>query len=102
LVSFFSKQLIIAGVVSSEIVSPTILVSNIALGKPTIGSSQYETHRTDYAPAGVTDGIIHADLTYGSCFHSLRELNPWVLIDLEGNYVLYWVEIYPRMECCGG
>ncbi len=72
------------GVARSLYASP-----NVALGKPVTASSRWAG-----TPAGqeVVDG--NTGGTFG--IHTQTEENPWVAIDLGGNYALYEARIYNR------
>lgn len=77
-------------------------VSNIALGKPAIGSSVYELKEPDFLAASkATDGIKHQDTWFGSTFHSKKDYQPWWMVDLQGVYSIDHVVVINRMDCCG-
>ena len=78
----------------------SILAKNVALGKPVTVSNVYTGHNADkHSPTNVNDGvIIYKDMFPDMCDITDKVQNPWVMIDLEGDYYLDFVVLYRRND----
>lgn len=74
--------------------SPT----NIALGKPTQQSSDYNSYYlASLAVDGNTSGNLLRD---NSATHTKTETNPWWEVDLQSNHNINQIKVYGRTDCC--
>lgn len=72
--------------------------NNVALNKPVFQSSKY---RPENDANKTVDGNRDDNYFHGSCTHTLHEVQPWIVVDLEGEYEIVGVEIVNRGDCCG-
>ena len=70
--------------------------TNLALGKPTVQSSQFEGGSSNKAVDGNTNGVWSS----GSVTHTNLEDNPWWQVDLSARSALDFVRIWKRTDCC--
>ena len=70
---------------------------NLALGKPTRQSSQYQ----DAGPNRAVDGNRNTNLHASSCSHTLNTKGSWWQVDLEAVYEIRDVVITNRADAAG-
>ncbi len=72
---------------------------DLALGKKTMQSSTFGPGTSEVAVNGKINQIFNYDKwESNSVTHTLSEVNPWWEVDLEGDYILRRIEIYPRVD----
>ena len=73
--------------------------NNLALRKPVYQSSLgWYNHG---GPQTAVDGILDTDYWHRSCTQTQNETSPWLLVDLEEEYLVQRVKITNRGDCCG-
>jgi hypothetical protein len=66
-------------------------------GCPTTSSSVYPSH-FNYSPSKIVDGNLADD--YNNLFVTEKDLNPWVLIDMQQTVSVTMVRVYNANVCC--
>lgn len=72
-------------------IPPQHMLEDAALGKPTYSSS---IHSGAFPTYNANDG------NDGSMFHSLRNIQPWWMVDLGAERTIYNIIILTRHDCC--
>ncbi|WAR06181.1 CADN-like protein, partial [Mya arenaria] len=73
--------------------------SHIAIGKPASQSSNYEKDKW-FAPVGVDGTAGTQSIRSDTCFHTLKNYQPWWRVDLQADFTINTVVLYNRLDCC--
>ena len=82
-----------SGICSSQTAAANF---NIAFGKTVTMSSTHGEGPGHYAVDGIRGGLWDQ-----GCASTNKDKNPWMLIDLRGDYIVSEVYLRNRIDCCG-
>jgi hypothetical protein len=72
-----------------------------AEAKPTVQSSVNKYKGIPLVPQLANDALFNQDMSKGAlCSQTRKELNPWWMVDLQGEFVVDLIRIYSRADCC--
>ena len=75
----------------------TLSATNVAFNKTVTMSTYYGP---DAPGSHAVNGIKTGDWYDGSCACTTSQVNPWLLLNLEGTYTVTGMQIVNRADCC--